>query len=275
MKKRSVLPGFGLTLGYTLFYLGLIVLIPLSALFVNSAGLGIGEFWKTATSGTALAAYRLTFGTALLAALVNSFFGLIAAWTLVRYRFPLRKLVDAAIDLPFALPTAVSGIALALVYSRNGWLGRPLGWIGIQATGNWIGITIAMTFIGLPFVIRTLEPAIEDLERESEEAAASLGASRFATIRRIIFPALIPSILTGFSLSYARALGEYGSIVAISGNVPGQTQIVSQLIVEKVDNSYTADATAIALVMLASSFLILIMINSIQWWVGARYRRAV
>jgi sulfate transport system permease protein len=272
MKKNSILPGFGVTLGFTLVYLALLVLIPLSALAVKSAELNFSEFWEIVSSPRAAAAYRLTFGASLIAAMVNTVFGLIVAWTLVRYRFWGSAFFDAAIDLPFAIPTAVSGIALATVYSQNGVIGQFLYPLGIESAYSQLGVTIALVFIGLPFVIRTLQPAIEELERESEEAAASLGATRLAAFRKVIFPALLPAILTGFSLSFARAIGEYGSIVFISANIPMRTEVVSNLIVMKLDEYDTAGATAIALVTLVASFAILLFVNAVQWRFGARQR---
>lgn len=272
MKKSSILPGFGVTLGFTLVYLALLVLIPLSALAVKSAELNFSEFWEIVSSPRAAAAYRLTFGASLIAAIVNTVFGLVVAWTLVRYRFWGSTFFDAAIDLPFAIPTAVSGIALATVYSQNGVIGQFLYPLGIESAYSQLGVTIALVFIGLPFVIRTLQPAIEELERESEEAAASLGATRLAAFRKVIFPALLPAILTGFSLSFARAIGEYGSIVFISANIPMRTEVVSNLIVMKLDEYDTAGATAIALVTLLASFAILLFVNAVQWRFGARQR---
>lgn len=270
--KRTVLPGFNLTLGYTLFYLSVIVLVPLSALFIKSAGMGVEQFWQTVSSPRVVASYRLTFGASLLAASINVVFGSVVAWTLVRYRFPGRRLVDALVDLPFALPTAVSGIALTAIYSKNGWIGQYLEPLGIKAAYSPLGIVIALTFIGLPFVVRTLQPAIEDLHKENEEAAASLGANRLQTLCYVIFPAVLPALLTGFAMSFARALGEYGSVVFISGNMPMKTEITSLLIITKLEQYDTAGATAIALVMLIASFLMLLAINMLQWWSGQSRR---
>jgi sulfate transport system permease protein len=272
LKQHSVLPGFGLTLGYSLFYLSLIVLIPLSALLFKSTSLGWPEFWRTVTSPRVLASYRLTFGASLIAAIINSLFGFIVAWTLVRYRFPGKRLVDAMVDLPFALPTAVSGIALTTIYSRNGWIGQYLEPLGISAAFSPLGVVIALTFIGLPFVVRTLQPALEDLEREHEEAAASLGASRLQTLRHVILPSVLPALLTGFALSFARAMGEYGSVVFISGNMPLKTEITSLLIIGKLEQYDYTGATAIATVMLLASFVVLLAINLLQWWSGQRHR---
>ncbi len=273
--KRNVLPGFGLTMGYTLLYLSLIVLVPLAALFVKSAGMSGEQFWKAVSNPRVVASYRLTFGASLIAALVNVVFGFVVAWTLVRYRFPGRKLVDALVDLPFALPTAVSGIALTTVYSKHGWIGRYLEPLGIKVAFAPLGITIALVFIGLPFVVRTLEPALSDLERDGEEAAASLGASRWQTFWRVIVPTVLPALLTGFALSFARAIGEYGSVVFIAGNMPMKTEITSLLIVEKLGQHDVAGATAIALVMLLASFVLLLVINGIQHYAGRRYQGAV
>lgn len=271
IKQPSVLPGFGLTLGFTLFYLGVIVLIPLSALFLKSASMGWNDFWAAATSPRVIAAYKLSFGASVIAAGINAVFGFMVAWTLVRYSFPGKRIVDAMVDLPFALPTAVSGIALTAIYARNGWIGRFLEPLGIQTAFSPLGIVIAMTFIGLPFVVRTLQPALEDLEVETEEAAASLGASRWQTLRQVIFPTVLPSLLTGFALAFARALGEYGSVVFISGNMPMRTEIAPLLIVAKLEQYDYAGATAIAVVMLLISFAILLAINLIQWR-ASRYR---
>lgn len=271
-RRHSVLPGFGLTMGYTLLYLSLIVLIPLTALFVKTAGLSVGEFWATVSNPRVVASYKLTFGTSLIAATINAVFGLIVAWTLVRYRFPGKRLVDAMVDLPFALPTAVSGIALTAIYAGNGWIGQYLEPLGIKVAFTSLGIIVAMTFIGLPFVVRTLEPALQDLEREHEEAAAILGASRWQTFLFVILPAILPALLTGFALAFARALGEYGSVVFISGNMPMRTEITSLLIISKLEQYDTAGATALATVMLLASFSILFAINALQWWLGRRYQ---
>ena len=272
-KQPSVLPGFGLTLGFTMFYLSVVVLIPLSALFFKSATMGWPDFWRTVTSPRVVAAYKLTFGASAAAAGINAIFGFIVAWTLVRYSFPGKKIVDAMVDLPFALPTAVSGIALTAIYSRNGWIGQYLEPLGIQAAFSPLGITIALTFIGLPFVVRTLQPALEDLEAETEEAAATLGASRWQTLWRVIMPTVLPSLLTGFGMAFARALGEYGSVVFISGNMPMRTEIAPLLIVTKLEQYDYAGATAIAVVMLLLSFAILLAINLIQWRSSRRRMR--
>jgi sulfate transport system permease protein len=268
LKQHSVLPGFGLTLGYTLLYLSLIVLVPLGALFARSATMPLADFWRTVTEPRVLAAYRLTFGASLLGAAINAVFGFIVAWSLVRYRFPGRKLLDSLVDLPFALPTAVSGIALTAIFAQTGWLGQFLEPLGIKAAFSQLGVTIALTFIGLPFVVRTLQPALEELNAEIEEAAASLGASRWQTFWRVILPTVSPALLTGFALAFARALGEYGSVVFISGNMPLKTEIASLMIIMKLDQYKYAEATAIAAVMLVASFAILLAINALQWWIG-------
>jgi sulfate transport system permease protein len=274
-KKRNVLPGFGLTMGYTLLYLSLIVLIPLAALFLKTAEMGWDQFWKAAWNPRVIASYKLTFGASLIAATVNAIVGFIVAWTLVRYRFPGRRLLDAMVVLPFALPTAVSGIALTAVYAKNGWLGQYLEPLGIKIAFTPLGITIAMVFIGLPFVVRTLEPALADLERESEEAAASLGANRWQTFWRVIVPTVLPALITGFALALARAIGEYGSVVFIAGNAFKKTEISSYLIMEKLGQNDITGATAIAVVMLLASFALLLVINTVQHYTGRRYQRAV
>jgi len=265
-KKPSVLPGFGLALGFTVFYLSLVVLIPLSTLFWKSSGLGWAGFWQAVTAPRVVASYKLTFGAALAAAAVNGVFGLIVTWVLVRYRFPGRRLMDALVDFPFALPTAVAGIALTTLYAPNGWLGEPLARLGIKAAFTPLGITIALTFIGLPFVVRTLQPVLEALDPEVEEAAASLGASRLQTIARVVLPALFPAWLTGVALAFARALGEYGSVVFIAGNMPMKTEITPLLIITKLEQYDYAGATAIAVVTLVASFSMLLAINRLQSW---------
>jgi sulfate/thiosulfate transport system permease protein len=265
-KQHSVLPGFGLAMGFTLLYLCLVVLIPLSTLFWKSSGLGFSGFWAAATSPRVVASYKLTFGASLVAAFVNAVFGMVVTWVLVRYRFPGRRLMDALVDFPFALPTAVAGIALTTLYAPNGWLGAPLGRLGIAVAYTPLGITVALTFIGLPFVVRTLEPVLENLDPEAEEAAASLGAGRLQTIFRIVLPALFPAWLTGFALAFARALGEYGSVVFIAGNMPMKTEITPLLIITKLEQYDYAGATAIAVVTLVASFLILLAINRLQSW---------
>ncbi len=265
-RRRSVLPGFGLTLGYTMLYLSLVVLIPLSALFFKTATAPWEHIWETVRSARVLASFRLTLGASFVAALINAVFGLGVAWMLVRYSFPGRRIVDAIVDLPFALPTAVSGIALTTVYAPTGWIGRWLEPWEIKAAFSPLGVTIALTFIGLPFVVRTLQPALEDLDPEVEEAAASLGAGRWQVFRYVIVPAILPALLTGFALAFARALGEYGSVVFIAGNMPMKTEIVPLLILVKLEQYDYTGATAIASVMLAISFLLLLSINLLQWW---------
>jgi sulfate transport system permease protein len=273
-RRKSVLPGFGLTLGYTVFYLGVIVLIPLAALFTRAGSLGWSHFWKAVSDPRAIAAYELSFGASLAAATINAVFGFCVAWVLVRYAFPGKRIVDAVVDLPFALPTAVSGIALVTLYSREGWIGRHLEPLGVQAAFSPLGVTLALTFIGLPFVVRTLQPALEDLDTEVEEAAATLGASRLQTLRRIIVPTLLPAMLTGFTLAFARAVGEYGSVVFISGNMPMRTEIVPLLIMTKLEQYDVAGATALGASMLAISFVMLLAINALQWWAGRHRRHA-
>ncbi|HVX67889.1 MAG TPA: sulfate ABC transporter permease subunit CysT [Bryobacteraceae bacterium] len=272
-KRRPVLPGFGLTLGYAVLYLSLVVLLPLSALFVKTGALGWTQFWQTVTEPRALAAYQLTFFASLTGAGINAFCGFVVAWMLVRYQFPGRRIVDALIDLPFALPTAVSGIALTALYADNGWIGRYLAALGIKSAFSPLGVTIALTFVGLPFVVRTIEPALTDLDPGLEEAAATLGATRLQTFWKITLPALLPALLSGFAMAFARALGEYGSVVFISGNMPMKTEIASLLIVAKLEQYDYAGATAIAVVLLTASFAILLTLNVAQWLAG-RHREA-
>ncbi len=264
--RKSVLPGFGLTFGYTVFYLSLIVLIPLSALIFRTAGMTGAEFIETVTSPRVMASYRVTFGSALIAASVNAVFGTLLAWVLVRYRFPGRHIIDALVDLPFALPTAVIGIALATVYSANGWIGSLLEPWGLKVAYTPAGIVIAMIIISLPFVVRTLQPVIEDIETETEEAAVCLGANRWQTFRYVLLPTLFPSILTGFALAFARSVGEYGSVIFIAGNMPMVSEITSLLIITKLEQFNYSGATAIASVMLAASFVLLLTINLLQRW---------
>jgi len=265
-KRHSVLPGFKLTFGFTVLYLSLVVLVPLSTLFFRSASLGAGGFWAAVTSPRVVASYRLTFGASLAGALVNAVFGLVVAWVLVRYRFPGQRLVDALVDLPFALPTAVAGIALTSLYAETGWLGKPLAAAGVKVAFTPVGVTVALTFIGLPFVVRTLQPVLESLDPEVEEAAASLGATRAQTFVRVILPALLPAWITGFALAFARALGEYGSVVFIAGNMPMRTEITPLVIITKLEQYDYAGAAAIAAVALVASFLILLAINQLQGW---------
>ncbi|HEY6007070.1 MAG TPA: sulfate ABC transporter permease subunit CysT [Geobacteraceae bacterium] len=266
MKHQSVIPGFGPTLGYTVFYLSLIVLIPLSALVFTSAQLTWHDFLATVTAPRVLASYRVTFGAAVLAAVANAIFGVLVAWVLVRYRFPGRKLVDSLVDLPFALPTAVAGITLASIYAANGWIGRYLEPLGIKVAYTPVGIFVAMTFIGLPFVVRTVQPVLEELESEVEEAAACLGANRWQAFARVIFPTLMPSVITGFALAFARAVGEYGSVIFIAGNMPMVSEITPLLIITKLEQYDYAGATAIASTMLFVSFAILFTVNLLQKW---------
>lgn len=265
LKERSIIPGFGLSMGFTVMYLSIIVLIPLSAIFINTSGMGWEQFWQTVSDPRVIASYKVSFGTALGAAVMNSIFGFIVAWVLVRYTFPGKRLLDALVDLPFALPTAVAGIALTTIYSQNGWIGRLLEPLGIKIAFTPLGIMLALTFIGIPFVVRTLQPVMEELEKEVEEAAVSLGANRWRTFRKIIFPELLPPLLTGFTLAFARAVGEYGSVVFISGNMPMKTEIAPLLIMTKLEQYDYAGATAIAMVMLVISFVMLLIINYLQW----------
>ena len=270
LKKHSVLPGFDLALGFTLLYLGFIVLIPLSAAFLKTFTMTWPAFWETVTGPRVMASYRLTFGASFAAALLNAFFGLIVAWVLVRYEFPAKRLIDALVDLPFALPTAVAGIALTALYASNGWIGA---WLPFKVSFTPVGVFVALTFIGLPFVVRTLQPVLEDLSREVEEAAATLGANRWQTFSRVIFPILMPALLTGFALAFARALGEYGSVIFIAGNLPMVSEITPLLIITKLEQYDYAGATAVAVVMLGSAFVMLLAINALQAWARARQGR--
>ncbi|HTR46676.1 MAG TPA: sulfate ABC transporter permease subunit CysT [Verrucomicrobiae bacterium] len=265
-KQRSILPGFGLALGFTVFYLSLIVLIPLSATFWKTSALGWHQFWHVVTSARAMASYRLSFGASLIAAAINLAFGVLVAWVLVRYSFPLKRLFDSLIDLPFALPTAVAGIALTTIYAPNGWLGRPLESLGVHAAYTRLGVTIALTFIGLPFVVRTVQPVLEDLDKELEEAAASLGAGRWQTFTKVLLPTILPAAITGFAMAFGRAVGEYGSVIFIAGNMPMRTEITPLLIITKLQEYDYAGATAIAVAMLIVSFVILLAINVLQKW---------
>lgn len=268
---RRVLPGFPLALGYTLVYLSLIVLIPLGAVFLKTATLSGEQFWAMVSAPRVMASYRISFGLSLLAALINAVFGLIFAWVLVRYRFPGKRIVDALVDLPFALPTAVAGIALTAIYSGNGWLGQWLEPLGLKVAFTPLGILVALTFIGLPFVVRTVQPVLEDLDTELEEAAASLGADRWQTFWRVVLPVLTPALLTGFALAFARAVGEYGSVIFIAGNVPMVSEITPLLIITKLEQYDYAGATAIAVVMLVASFALLFLINGLQAWASRRH----
>jgi len=272
--RRGVLPGFGLSTGFTIFYLGLVVLIPLSSVVLKASTLTWEQAWAVVASPRALASYRISFGASAIGAAVNTVFGVLVAWVLARYRFPGRTLVDALVDLPFALPTAVSGIALTAVYARNGWIGQWLEPLGIKAAFSPLGVTIALTFIGLPFVVRTVQPVLEDAEPELEEAAAMLGAGRGQTFLRVILPALVPAALTGFTLAFARAIGEYGSVVFIAGNMPMSTEIAPLLIMTKLEQFDYAGATAIATVLLVASFALLLAINRLQAWTRVRAGQA-
>ncbi|HEY1849631.1 MAG TPA: sulfate ABC transporter permease subunit CysT [Candidatus Binataceae bacterium] len=269
--KRRVLPGFGLTMGYTLAYLSLIALIPLSTILLKTEGMGWERFWHVVLSPRVIAAYRLSIGASLIAAIINSIFGFIVAWTLSRYDFPGKGALDALVDLPFALPTSVAGITLTSIYAQNGLIGRLFVPLGIKIAFSPLGIVVALTFIGLPFVVRTVQPVLQDLEAELEEAAATLGASRLQTFRRIIGPAMLPAVITGFALAFARALGEYGSVVFISGNMPMHTEVVPLLIMTKLEEFDYQGATAIALVMLVISFTMLFGINLLQRWSASRH----
>lgn len=269
-ERRRVLPGFGPTLGFTLTYLGLLVLIPLAGVVLKTTSMTWEQFWATVTTARAMASYQLSVTTAFAAAAINTVFGMIVAWVLVRYSFPGKRIADALVDLPFAMPTAVGGIALTAIYSANGWIGQFTEPAGIKVAFTPLGILVALTFIGLPFVVRTVQPVLQDIERELEEAAASLGATRAQTFRRVIAPLLAPALLTGFTLAFARALGEYGSVVFISGNKPMQTEITTLLIMTKLEQYDYAGATAIATVMLSISFVMLLLINVLQGWMRRR-----
>ncbi|WP_374481041.1 sulfate ABC transporter permease subunit CysT [Zoogloea sp.] len=271
--STRVLPGFGLSLGYTLTWLSLIVLIPLVAVFLKAGSLGADHFIAAVSSPRVLASYRLTFGASLIAALINTFFGLMLAWALVRYSFPGKRLVDALVDLPFALPTAVAGIALTALYAKNGWVGKLLEPLGIQVAFTPLGVLIALIFIGLPFVVRTVQPILEDLDTEYEEAAVSLGANRWQAFRHVVFPTVLPALLTGFAMAFARAVGEYGSVIFIAGNIPLVSEITPLMIITKLEQYDYAGATAIAVVMLLISFVLLLIINGLQAWTAKRTGR--
>ncbi len=272
LRQQSVIPGFGLTMGVTLFYITLLVLIPVSMVFINSSSLGLKSFWEIASSERVLASLKISFGTSFLAALINAGFGLLLAWVLERYTFPGKKIIDGLIDLPFALPTAVAGISLTTLYSPNGWIGRLFEPLGIKISYTPLGITIALVFISFPFVVRTVQPVLHGIDTEVEEAAACLGANRFQTFRKIIIPELLPALITGFALSFARALGEYGSVVFISGNMPMRTEITPLLIRTKLEQYDYAGGTAVAAIMLIISFLMLLVINLFQWWASNRHK---
>jgi sulfate/thiosulfate transport system permease protein len=273
LRKPSALPGFGLTLGITVAYLSLVVLIPLASTFLKTATLDWAQFVHAVTSPRVIASYRLTFFSALGGALINAVFGFLLAWVLVRYTFPFKRVIDALVDLPFALPTSVAGISLAAVYAGNGWIGQFLEPLGLKVAFTPLGVLVALTFIGLPFVVRTVQPVLEDFEREQEEAAACLGASRWLTFRRVVLPAALPALLTGFALAFARALGEYGSVIFIAGNVPMKSEITSLLIITKLEQYDYAGATALAVVMLCVSFVMLLLINTLQWYLQRRTSR--
>jgi sulfate/thiosulfate transport system permease protein len=269
--RHRVLPGFGLTLGFSVFYLSLIVLIPLGTAFLKTFTMSWDQFWTTVTEARALASYRLSLGASMTAAAINTVMGLVVAWVLVRYEFTGKRILDALVDLPFALPTAVAGITLTAMFAGNGWLGSFFESLGVKVAFTWLGVVVALTFIGLPFVVRTLEPILQDLDPEIEEAAATLGANRWQAWTRVIFPELLPAVLTGFALAFARAIGEYGSVVFISGNMPMQTEITPLLIMTKLAQFDYAGATALAVAMLTLSFGLLFLINLLQWWSRARY----
>jgi sulfate transport system permease protein len=271
LPRRRVIPGFGLTMGFTLLYLGLVFLIPVGAFLLYTASMSWETFWNAVTQRQVVASYKLSFGGSLIAATINLVFGALVAWVLVRYRFPGKRLVDALVDLPFALPTAVAGIALVTLYASTGWVGQHLDLFGIRVAYTQLGVIVALTYIGLPFVVRTVQPVLEDLEAEWEEASASLGADRLTTVRRVILPALLPALLTGYALAFARALGEYGSVVFISGNLPFRTEITPLLIVAKAEQYDYHGAAAIGTVMLLAAFLMLLVINGLQWWTSRRY----
>lgn len=271
--NRRVLPGFSLSLGYTLVYLSLLVLIPLGATFLKASSLSWEQFWAVTTTPRVMASYKLSFGSSLIAAAINAVFGLLLAWSLVRYSFPGKKLVDSLVDLPFALPTAVAGIALTAIYSQNGWIGRLVEPYGIKVAFTPLGVLLALVFIGLPFVVRTVQPILQDLETELEEAAASLGANRWQTFRQVVFPTLLPALLTGFALAFARAVGEYGSVIFIAGNIPLVSEITPLMIITKLEQYDYVGATAIAVVMLVVSFLLLLVINLLQGWTSKRTGR--
>lgn len=271
-QRFNALPGFGLTLGYTLFYLSVIVLIPLGGLFLRVFDLSASQFWALATSARAIASYKLTFGASFAAALLNSVFGAVTAWVLVRYRFPGKRFLDALVDFPFALPTAVAGVTLADLFSANGWIGQWLVPMGLNVAGTPLGVIVALTFVGLPFVVRTLQPVLEDFERETEEAASTLGAGRFRTVMSVIVPSLLPALLTGFALAFARAVGEYGSVIFIAGNIQYKTEIAPLLIIIHLEEHEEAKAMAIAVVMLVISFGLLVTINLLERW-ASRFQK--
>ena len=271
-KKRNILPGFGISLGYTIFYLSIIVLIPIAGLFIKTSELGFTAFWDSVTEPRVIASYKISFGASFLAAVTNMFFGLLIAWVLVRYNFFGKKIIDALIDLPFALPTAVAGITLATIYSKNGWFGRYLEPMGINVAYTPKGIFVALVFIGLPFIVRSVQPVLEEFDSEVEEASASLGASRFQTFVKVIFPSIFPSLISGFILAFARGLGEYGSVVFISGNMPMVSEITPLLILTKLEQYDYVGATALAVSTLLMSFILFFSINLVQWWAANRHK---
>lgn len=273
LRQHSVLPGFGLTFGFTLFYLGLLLIIPVAGLLLYTATMSWEDFWRAVSDRQVVASYKLSFGASLIAALINLVFGALVAWVLVRYRFPGKRIVDALVDLPFAMPTAVAGIALVTLYAPTGWVGQYLEVFGLRIAYTWLGVVVALTYIGLPFVVRTVQPVLTDLDREIEEASAIMGASRVTTLLRIILPTLLPALLTGFALAFARALGEYGSVIFIAGNLPFRTEITPLLIVAKAEQYDYHGAAAIGTVMLMAAFLLLLLINSLQWWASRHGRQ--
>jgi sulfate transport system permease protein len=273
--KQSVIPGFGVTLGFTLAYLGLIVLIPLSAVIWKTMDLSFAQFWAVISEPRVVASLKLSFGASLIAASVNAFFGLILAWALVRYEFPGKKIVDTLVDLPFALPTAVAGIALTAIYAKNGWIGQYLEPLGLKIAFTPTGIMVALIFIGLPFVVRTVQPVLEDLDKEIEEAAASLGANRAQAVFKVVLPIILPALLTGFALAFARAVGEYGSVIFIAGNLPMVSEIAPLMIITKLEQYDYSGATSIAVVMLFLSFILLLIVNSLQAWTAKRTGREI
>ncbi|MCG5512719.1 sulfate ABC transporter permease subunit CysT [Ectothiorhodospira shaposhnikovii] len=273
LRQPSVIPGFGITLGFTLFYLGLILLIPIGAFLLYTAQMSWADFWQAVSHRQVVASYKLSFGASLIAALLNLVFGAIVAWVLVRYRFFGKRVIDALVDLPFAMPTAVAGIALVTLYASTGWVGQYLEILGLRVAYTQLGVVVALTYIGLPFVVRTVQPVLEDLDRELEEASAILGANRLTTLRRVILPALLPALLTGFALAFARALGEYGSVIFIAGNLPFRTEITPLLIVAKAEQYDYPGAAAIGTVMLLAAFVLLLLINALQWWTARHTRR--
>lgn len=271
-KQQSVIPGFGITMGLSLLYLALLVLIPVSMVFINSSTIGLSKFWEITSSDRVVASLKVSFGTSFFAASINAVFGLLLAWVLERYTFPAKKIIDGLIDLPFALPTAVAGISLTTLYAPNGWIGRLLEPLGIKVSYTTLGITVALVFISFPFVVRTVQPVLQSIDTEVEEAAACLGATRFQTFKKIIIPELLPAMITGFALSFARALGEYGSVVFISGNMPLKTEITPLLIRTKLEQYDYSGGTAVAAIMLVISFVMLLVINLFQWWASNRHK---